>query len=93
MENFIFYKNLKVVENTPDFCKLHFNNFELFTTDYYKSKSCTDDDINKIIYYTFNEAIICLNNMSDYEAESKKNLEIKISTIKIETFYFFKICR
>ena len=51
MEDHIFYKNLIILENINDFSNLYFNKFELYSKDNYKLNTCTDDDINKIIYY------------------------------------------
>jgi len=86
MNEHIFYKNLNILENLKDFSNLYFNKFELYNNDKYKLNSCNDDDLNKIIYYTFNESMIYLNNMSIYDNKLKRKLEFKINS-SIDNIY------
>ena len=75
MNNSAFIKNLKILKGLNKLC-VYNNKFELFKNDIYKSKICSHDDLNKIIYYTFNEAFIYLNNMTNiYMKHDIKDIE------------------
>ena len=90
MLNLVFYKNLEVLLSTNNLKSLYYNNFELFKNDIFKSKICNCDDLNKIIYYTFNEAINYLKyRTSIYNISLKNKLERLISDSLDNVYYIY----
>lgn len=90
MLNLVFYKNLEVLRDTKNLKSLYYNNFELFKNDIFKYKVCTCDDLNKIIYYTFNEAINYLKySTSIYNISIKNKLESLISDSLDNVYYIY----
>ena len=90
MLNLVFYKNLEVLRDTNNLKSLYYNNFELFKNDIFKYKVCTCDDLNKIIYYTFNEAINYLKySTSIYNIHNKNKLERLISESLDNVYYIY----
>ena len=88
MLNLVFYKNLEVLLDTNNLKSLYYNNFELYKNDIFKSKICDCDDLNKIIYYTFNEAINYLKySTSIYNISLKNKLERLISDSLDNVYY------